>query len=120
MLTARTQWGDHQGVAGWEFVDGLHGDKTEIDIMGPWGQQFGMLKKFADIRVSHTGAHEFNVQVSRRGKVLVKMGLRSTTEVTEAELEALTKPVSECLGFGNLPMSTTADMSSVRLSSASQ
>jgi hypothetical protein len=89
LMTARTQWGDHQGVAGWEFVDGLHGDKTEIDIMGPWGQHFGMLKKFGDIRVSHVGADQFNVQVTRRGRVLVEMGLQTGAAFSEPELTSL-------------------------------
>ncbi|MGV9867551.1 acetoacetate decarboxylase family protein [Rhodococcus koreensis] len=103
MLTARTQWGDRQGVAGWEFVDGLHGDKTEMDIMGPWGLHFGMLKKFADIRVSHTAADEFNVEVKRRGKVLVKMGLRTGDAVDAAELEAFNKASLGVFGVREFP-----------------
>jgi hypothetical protein len=103
MLTARTQWADRKGVAGWEFVDGLHGDKTDMDIMGPWGLHFGMLKKFADIKVSHTGAHEFNVEVTRRGKLLVKLGLRAGDAVDESELRAFNQSSLAVFGVREFP-----------------
>jgi hypothetical protein len=103
MLTARTRWGERQGVGGWEFVDGLHGDKTEMDIMGPWGVHFGMLKKFGDIRVSHTGAHEFTVEVTRRGKLLVRMGLTAGDAFGAAELQALNQASLGVFGVREIP-----------------
>jgi hypothetical protein len=103
LMTARTQWGDKSGVAGWEFVDGLHGDKTAMDIMGPWGQYFGMLKKLADIRVSHTGADQFTVQVVRRGRLLVSMGLRTGVAYDDAELQALNAASQGVFGVREIP-----------------
>src|SRR5688572_27383607 len=41
---ARTEFNGVKGASGWEYIDGLHGDKTQCDIMGPWGVYFGMLK----------------------------------------------------------------------------
>ena len=49
MFMAHVKHGDRCGLAGWEYVDGLYGDKTEMDIMGPWSVYFGMLKMMADI-----------------------------------------------------------------------
>ncbi len=103
MLTARTQWGDYRGVTGWEFVDGLFGDKTEMDVMGLWGLHFGMLKKFADIQVTHTGADEFTVQVVRRGKVLVRMGLRTGERFTDAELTEINGVSAGFFGVRAIP-----------------
>ena len=103
LLTARTEWDGLQGVSGWEFVDGLRGDKTEMDIMGPWGVHFGMLKKLGDIRVSHTAADEFTVEVTRRGRVLVRMGIRTGVAFTETELEAFNKASAAVFGVREIP-----------------
>ena len=76
LFTARTVVQGKAGVAGWEYVDGLYGDKTEMDIMGPWSVYFGMLKKMADIRFLPLGGDKFEVSVVRRGVRLVTMQLR--------------------------------------------
>ncbi|MGW4334069.1 acetoacetate decarboxylase family protein [Rhodococcus sp. USK10] len=89
MFMARVRHGDVAGRAGWEYVDGLYGDKTEMDIMGPWGVYFGMLKKMADIRFTPIGGNEFEISVTRRGVRLVTMTIRTGTELSDAEIEAI-------------------------------
>lgn len=73
MLLANAVHRGRKGSAGWEYVDALRGDKTEMDIMGPWGVYFGMLKKMADIRFLPVTATDFEVTVDRRGTRLLDM-----------------------------------------------
>lgn len=89
LFMARVRHGDITGRAGWEYVDGLYGDKTEMDIMGPWGVYFGMLKKMADIRFTPIGGTEFEITVTRRGIRLATMTIRTGTELPATDVEML-------------------------------
>jgi len=91
LFTARTVVDGSVGVAGWEYVDGLYGDKTEMDIMGPWSVYFGMLKKMADIRFLPLGGDKFEISVVRRGVRLVTMQLRMGLPLTDAAVHAMSK-----------------------------
>jgi hypothetical protein len=82
MFMAHVNHSGRSAMAGWEYVDGLYGDKTEMDIMGPWSVYFGMLKKMADITFLPVGLNEFEVTVNRRGVRLVTMRLRMGEELT--------------------------------------
>jgi hypothetical protein len=63
--------GDARGQSGWEYVDGIHGDKTDMDIMLPWDVYFGMTRKMGDIRVAPITPDELEFRVVRRGTRLV-------------------------------------------------
>ncbi|WP_242128724.1 acetoacetate decarboxylase family protein [Sphingobium sp. Sx8-8] len=78
---ARTEHAGVKGSAGWEYIDGLYGDKTAVDIMGPWGVYFGMLKKFGDIRFIPLGVDEYEMSVTRRGVRLVTMRMKIGQEL---------------------------------------
>lgn len=78
---ARTEHAGVKGSSGWEYIDGLYGDKTEVDIMGPWGVYFGMLKKLADIRFIPTSVDEFEMSVTRRGTRLVTLRMKIGKEM---------------------------------------
>ena len=88
----------HEGVigrAGWEFVDGLYGDKTQVDILTQWGVYFGMLKKLADIRVTPIGGNEIEVSVTRRGIRLVTFSIRTGPELATADVELINAASSQ-------------------------
>lgn len=89
MFMARARHGDVRARAGWEYVDSIHGDKTEMDMLGPWGVYFGMLKKTADIRFVPVGVNEFEVSVVRRGVRLVTMRLSLGGELSASAVDAI-------------------------------
>ncbi|WP_157219498.1 acetoacetate decarboxylase family protein [Flavisphingomonas formosensis] len=78
-----------KGQSGWEYVDGLRGDKTSMDIMGPWSVYFGMAKKMGDISFIPVAPDEFEITVDRRGTRLVTMGIRIGAELTGEQLDAV-------------------------------
>ncbi|KAH7009585.1 hypothetical protein EDB80DRAFT_682064 [Ilyonectria destructans] len=78
-----------KGVAGWEFVDSAIGDKTQMDIMGPWGVQFGMLKKMADIRFLPAGGNQFLITVTRHQKQVIKMTVELGDEILGQDFQDL-------------------------------
>jgi hypothetical protein len=78
---ARTEHAGVKGAAGWEYIDGLYGDKTAVDIMGPWGVYFGMLKKLADIRFIPLSVDEYEMSVTRRGTRLVTLRMKIGQEL---------------------------------------
>jgi acetoacetate decarboxylase len=80
--------GKRTGQSGWEYVDGVRGDKTEMDIMGPWSMFFGMSKKMADISFVPIAPDEFEIGVDRRGTRLITMGIRVGAELTGDALDA--------------------------------
>ncbi|PKO49458.1 MAG: hypothetical protein CVU31_00470 [Betaproteobacteria bacterium HGW-Betaproteobacteria-4] len=82
MFMANAEHRGQQGSAGWEYVDALHGDKSDMDIMGPWSVYFGMLKKMANINFLPVSAKEFEVTVDRRGSRLLTMRLRVGDEMS--------------------------------------
>ena len=92
---ANARYDDAAGLAGWEYVDGVYGDKTEIDVMGPWGVYFGMAKKLGDIRYTPTSPDECEISVVRRGIRVATMRMRIGREMSPedtAALDALPKP----------------------------
>lgn len=99
LFTAQTVVDGKAGSAGWEYVDGLYGDKTEMDIMGPWSVYFGMLKKMADIRFLPLGGDKFEISVVRRGVRLVTMKLRMGARLPDATVQALNQGTQNC-AFG--------------------
>lgn len=99
LFTGRTTHGELRGRAGWEYVDGLHGDKTAMDVMGPWGVYFGMLKKLADIRCVPVGVNEFEISVTRRGTRLATMRFSLGSELPDAAVEAINVGAAE---FGSM------------------
>ncbi|MFJ7078939.1 acetoacetate decarboxylase family protein [Streptomyces sp. NPDC098781] len=98
MFMARVRHGDVRARAGWEYVDSIHGDKTEMDMLGPWGVYFGMLKKMADIRFVPVGVNEFEVSVVRRGVRLVTMRLSLGSELPASAIEAINAANTESEG----------------------
>ncbi|PSN61990.1 hypothetical protein BS50DRAFT_638580 [Corynespora cassiicola Philippines] len=78
-----------KGVAGWEFIDGLRGDKTEAAIMGPWGVQFGMMKKFANIHFTPISGDQFEIVAKRLDKTVFKMVIGMGAEMKGAERDRL-------------------------------
>ncbi len=81
--------GEFSGQSGWEYVDGVRGDKTEMDIMGPWGVYFGMLKKMGDVHFLPVTPDEFEVTVDRRGTRLITMRMKLGAELSAGELAAV-------------------------------
>lgn len=77
------------GQSGWEYVDAVRGDKTDMDIMGPWSVYFGMSKKLGNISFVPVAPDEFEISVDRRGTRLITMGIRVGAELTGDELEAV-------------------------------
>ena len=88
---ARTEYSGVKGAAGWEYIDGLYGDKTHCDLMGPWGVYFGMAKKFADIRFIPIGVDHFEVSVTRRGVRLITMEFNLGAENSRDQVQQLAK-----------------------------
>lgn len=86
---ARTEWNGVKGASGWEYIDSLDGDKSRVDIMGPWGVYFGMLKKLADIRFIPTSVDECEVTVTRHGTRLITMRLRIGAEMSADAVAAM-------------------------------
>jgi Acetoacetate decarboxylase (ADC) len=95
MFMAHVRHGDVTGRAGWEFVDGLHGDKTHVDILSQWGVYFGMLKKLADIRFTPIGGNEFEVTVARRGVRLATLTIRTGAELASSDVELINAASSQ-------------------------
>ena len=89
MFMANTEHRGRKGAAGWEYVDALYGDKTDMDIMGPWSVYFGMLKKMANINFLPITANEFEITVDRRGTRLITMRLRVGEELSVEALAAI-------------------------------
>lgn len=80
-----------KGIAGWEFVDGLRGDFTTADIMGAWGMQFGMMKKYAQIRFTPIGGDEFDIIAVRHGITAFRMTIRMGVMLEEQQLQEALK-----------------------------
>lgn len=99
LFSAATVVNGKAGTAGWEYVDGLYGDKTEMDIMGPWSVYFGMLKKMADIRFLPLGGDRFEITVVRRGVLLARMTLRMGAPVPDEAVQAMNQDTNNC-AFG--------------------
>lgn len=99
LFSAATVVNGKSGTAGWEYVDGLYGDKTEMDIMGPWSVYFGMLKKMADIRFLPLGGDRFEITVVRRGVRLATMTLRMGARVPHEAVQAMNQDSNNC-AFG--------------------
>ncbi|KPM42504.1 hypothetical protein AK830_g4040 [Neonectria ditissima] len=78
-----------KGMAGWEYIDGLRGDKTEMDVMLSWAVHYGMAKKFADIRFTAVSGDEFEITVDRQATRLVTMRLRLGQEIDGDVLKGL-------------------------------
>jgi hypothetical protein len=108
LFTARTVVHGKAGVAGWEYVDGLYGDKTEMDIMGPWSVYFGMLKKMADIRFLPLGGDKFEITVVRRGVRLVTMQLRMGAPFPETAVQAMNQR-TDSAAFGTFTVREIPD-----------
>ena len=89
MFMANTSHQGRKGSAGWEYVDALYGDKTDMDIMGPWSVYFGMLKKMANITFLPLTANEFEVTVNRRGVRLITMKMRVGEELSRDKVTAI-------------------------------
>lgn len=98
-----TEFEGVKGFAGWEYIDALDGDKTHVDIMGPWGVYFGMLKKFGDIRFVPTSVDAFEVTVSRRGQRLITLRMRIGAELDAAGVAAMNEGGSETLTVREIP-----------------
>lgn len=92
---ASVRHGEVAGRAGWEFVDGLYGDKTEVDLLCQWGVYFGMLKKLADIRFTPIGGNEFEATVTRRGVRLATLTIRTGSELASADVELINTASSQ-------------------------
>tara|TARA_B110001454_G_scaffold218389_1_gene246208 strand:+ start:2135 stop:2968 length:834 start_codon:yes stop_codon:yes gene_type:complete len=86
---ARTSCAGAKGSAGWEYIDAQDGDKTKIDIMGPWGVYFGMLKKLANIHFVPVSIDEYEIRVERRGVRLVTMRMRVGAEMSDEAVAQL-------------------------------
>ena len=108
MFMAHVNHGGRSALAGWECVDGLHGDKTEMDIMGPWSVYFGMLKKMADIRFLPVGLGELEITVTRRGVRLVTMRLKMGEELAPNALALVNDGFASCVG--SLDLDPLADI----------
>ncbi|MFQ3894800.1 acetoacetate decarboxylase family protein [Sphingobium sp. R-7] len=89
MFMANTVHQGRKGSAGWEYVDAVRGDKTDMDIMGSWSVYFGMLKKMANISFLPVSANEFEVTVERRGVRLVTMRFRVGEEMPAESVQAI-------------------------------
>jgi hypothetical protein len=95
---AHVKRGSRRASAGWEYVDGIHNDKTEMDIMGPWGVYFGVLKKMADIRFLPAGIDSFEITVTRRGARMVTMRLRLREELSKDQLSLVNEGIGKSGG----------------------
>lgn len=91
-----------KGMAGWEFVDSPKNDKTAMDIMGSWGVQFGMAKKFADIRVVPSGGNELQITVTRNETTLITMKMEIGAEIVGKDFENITSGSSNPLSIDTL------------------
>lgn len=100
---AYTEHAGVKGFAGWEYIDALDGDKTRIDIMGPWGVYFGMLKKLGDISFVPTSVDAFEVTVRRRGETLIRMNMQIGAEMDEAAVAQMNKGGSKTLTVREVP-----------------
>lgn len=91
-----------KGMAGFEFVDSPKNDKTDMDIMGSWGVQFGMAKRFADIRVVPTGGNELQITVTRNQTTLITMKIEIGAEIVGKDLDAITSGEGNQLSIDTL------------------
>ncbi|PVH96352.1 hypothetical protein DM02DRAFT_617329 [Periconia macrospinosa] len=57
--------------------------------MGPWGVQFGMMKKLANIRFTPVGGDEFEVVAHRLGKLVFRVVIGMGEEIRGAERDNL-------------------------------
>ncbi len=94
LFTAMAEHGGLHGQAGWEYVDSIRGDKSDVEIMAPWGIYFGMLKKLADIRFFPVSIDEFEVTVTRRGAQIAAMRFRLGEQLGEEALVELNRQVT--------------------------
>lgn len=86
-----TEYDGVKGVAGWEYVDGLGGDKAAMDIMGPWAIQFGMMKRYADFLFVPIDGDRFEVVIKRHGKILIKLAMSLGNMIDKSVLDAMAK-----------------------------
>jgi hypothetical protein len=106
MFMAHARHGDAVGQAGWEYVDAIRGDKTEMDGLLPWGVYFGMLKKLADIRFYPVGVNEFEMTVTRHGVRLVTSRFRLGSELPAEDVEAMNAAGADTLLVREFPNET--------------
>ncbi len=84
-----TEYNGVKGVSGWEYVDGLKGDKTYMDVMSGWGLQFGMLKKLSNIHFTPIGGNRFEITVDRNGQQLIRVTITQGAELSGEQLEQM-------------------------------
>ena len=102
MFSAIAQYKGTRGIAGFEYIDGINGDKTVPgDLLTAWGIYFGMLKKLADIRVIPDG-DELVVTCDRRGVRLVTLRFRFKEEIP-AEQSPLLGAIDKALTVREIP-----------------
>ncbi|WP_067970265.1 acetoacetate decarboxylase family protein [Aminobacter aminovorans] len=94
MFLAQTEHNGVKGRAGWEYVDAVYGDKSEVDIMGPWGVYFGMMKKLGDIRFTPLGGNRFQMSVDRRGVRMITLKMSIGAEMEAAKIDAINAGIS--------------------------
>ncbi|KAF5696538.1 hypothetical protein FMUND_15660 [Fusarium mundagurra] len=78
---------EHKGVkalAGWEYVDGLAGNKAAMDVMGSWAVQFGMMKRLADFSFIPIDGDKFEVTIKRNGTTLIRLVLTQGSEIDQS------------------------------------
>lgn len=88
---ARTSYNGVKGMAGWEYVDGLRGDKPAMDIMGSWSIQFGMMKRLADMSFTPLDADRFEILIKRHGTTLIKLTIGLGNEYDKAVIDEMAK-----------------------------
>ena len=84
-----TEYNGVKGVSGWEYVDGLKGDKTYMDVMSSWGLQFGMLKKLSNIHFTPIGGNRFEITVDRNGQQLIRVTITQGDELSGEQLKQM-------------------------------
>jgi hypothetical protein len=98
MFAARVEHNGRKASAGWEYVDGIYNDKTDVDIMGPWGVYFGMLKKMADIRFLPIAPNTFEITVDRRGIRIVTIRMCLGAELPPTSVAQINNNISSAGG----------------------
>jgi hypothetical protein len=86
-----TEYNGVKGGAGWEYVDGLHGDKAAMDIMGSWSVQFGMMKRLADFSFVPIDGDRFEVTIKRHGTTLIKLAMSLGNEIDRSVIDQMAK-----------------------------
>lgn len=84
-----TEYNGVKGMAGWEYVDGLHGDKPAMDSMANWGVQFGMMKRSADIYFVPIDGDRFEATIKRHGTTLIKLTMSMGPEIDRSIIDQM-------------------------------